>query len=82
MSLEWRDEPTRIALDSLRAAGVTGTIVGASAVIQSYERESVRVTASIGASGKKNASEVGKESEHLARFSTTCPPQRQNEFTQ
>ena len=38
MSLEWRGEPTRIALDSLRAAGVAGTIEGASAVIQSYER--------------------------------------------
>ena len=64
MSLEWRGEPTRIALDSLRAAGVAGTIEGASAVIQSYERARAcrrRVLA-------QNVSEVGKESERLARL--------------
>ena len=36
MSIEWRSEPTRIALNSLRArplAGVAGTLVGASDVI-------------------------------------------------
>ena len=68
MSLEWRGEPTRIALDSLRAAGVAGTIEGASAVIQSYERARARAVRAGVECLKKKVSEEGKESERLARL--------------
>jgi hypothetical protein len=76
VSLEWRGEPTRIALDSLRAAGVAGTIEGASAVIKSYERARA-VRAGVEWLKKKVSTSLGYVTPGYTCINSLPAPQRQ-----